>query len=180
VRTRDETLRLVEQALVDHPEANVYEIANLCGISRSYVSSLLSDPTGERQMARRQSYAGVCVDCGAPTSSSGTSRPSPRCVKCAGVLAAARGKAMIGTGSTQKKIIDALAGGELRYMEIVRATGIPINSLNQTLKRLRVNGLVQRPRRGVYRLPPRPRARWWTGEEWVDRPPGVESAAADS
>jgi transcriptional regulator with XRE-family HTH domain len=44
------------------------EIQERLGVSRAYVSELLNDPDGTAAKRRKQRYAGVCVDCGAPTS----------------------------------------------------------------------------------------------------------------
>lgn len=47
------------------------EIADILGVSRSYASSLASaDPLGEKARTRKDSYRGVCEDCGAPTDGS--------------------------------------------------------------------------------------------------------------
>lgn len=47
------------------------EIAVILGVSRSYASALASnDPLGEKTRARKDSYRGVCDDCGNPTDGS--------------------------------------------------------------------------------------------------------------
>lgn len=47
------------------------EIAVMLGVSRSYASALASsDPLGEQARARKDTYRGVCEDCGAPTDGS--------------------------------------------------------------------------------------------------------------
>lgn len=46
------------------------EVAAELGISRSYASELAADPDGLRAAARKDSYAGVCEECGARTDGS--------------------------------------------------------------------------------------------------------------
>lgn len=59
------------------------EIAQRLGISTSYASELGTDPLGEKTRARKESYRGECVDCGAPTSGSDGAENAPkRCAKC--------------------------------------------------------------------------------------------------
>lgn len=61
------------------------EIAAELGVARSTVYAWLSDPDGERLRARKQGYAGTCIDCGAPTNGyDGPGRASKRCVPCNG------------------------------------------------------------------------------------------------
>lgn len=43
-------------------------IGDVLGCSRSYASELLNDPDGSKARARKDRYAGICVDCGGPTS----------------------------------------------------------------------------------------------------------------
>jgi hypothetical protein len=59
------------------------EVAVEVGMSVGGVRSVLWDPDGSKQRAVRARYKGECVDCGAETRSSGTSKPSPRCPSCA-------------------------------------------------------------------------------------------------
>lgn len=59
------------------------EIADRLSITLSAVRNVLYDPDGSKQRARRATYVGTCSDCGTPTRSNGTSRPSPRCPECA-------------------------------------------------------------------------------------------------
>jgi hypothetical protein len=47
---------------------SVTSIGRLMGISRSYASGLLTDPDGSKDRARKESYGGVCEECGGPTS----------------------------------------------------------------------------------------------------------------
>lgn len=60
------------------------EIAAELGVSRSYAGGLRSDPTGEKDRARKASYRGVCVECGGPTDGgNGPAHQSLRCHYCA-------------------------------------------------------------------------------------------------
>lgn len=63
------------------------EIADDIGKSMSYVSSLLSDPTGDAARARKDRLAKFCVGCGARVSYEGT-----RCRTCASVTYWTRGR----------------------------------------------------------------------------------------
>jgi hypothetical protein len=78
------------------------EVAEQLGISRSYAAALDTDPEGKQQRARRDSYDGVCVDCGGVTKSDGTSRPSARCSACAEALQSADRK------WTRETVVDAI------------------------------------------------------------------------
>lgn len=65
------------------------EIAKRLGISRSYAFSLIHDPTGSKEKARKKSYAGVCADCGQPTDGSNGRKKAPKyCYHCAPKYAA--------------------------------------------------------------------------------------------
>lgn len=44
-----------------------WQIADKLGISRSYTSSLLTDPKGENERRRKARYRGVCSECDGPT-----------------------------------------------------------------------------------------------------------------
>lgn len=57
-------------------------IAELLGISRSYASALILDPTGAGDRARKDSYGGKCEVCGhATTGSDGPGTAPKRCVQ---------------------------------------------------------------------------------------------------
>lgn len=59
------------------------EISKQMDLSRSYISSLLTDPDGTKDAARKKSYSGICKVCGGPTSgSNGRSRAPSQCAKC--------------------------------------------------------------------------------------------------
>lgn len=60
----------------------IKDVAAELGISRSYASGLLRDPTGELDSIRKRQYMGKCEDCGGPTAwkKGGHAR---RCKTCA-------------------------------------------------------------------------------------------------
>jgi Homing endonuclease associated repeat len=59
------------------------EIAAEMGVAVSTVGDWLNDPDGSRSRARKHSYAGSCVDCGASTSGSNGREHAPkRCRNC--------------------------------------------------------------------------------------------------
>lgn len=59
------------------------QIATQLGLSQSYVSTLLCDPTGSKDKQRKQSYGGTCQYCGARTDGSNGPRKAPRtCRTC--------------------------------------------------------------------------------------------------
>lgn len=56
----------------------------MLGLSRSYTYSLIHDPDGTQDRARKDSYAGVCETCGGPTSGADGPAEAPRfCRHCA-------------------------------------------------------------------------------------------------
>jgi hypothetical protein len=64
--------------------AHYNEIASVLGCSSSTVGDLLWDPDGSKARARKDSYRGACIDCGAPTNGAdGPGKASPRCNPCA-------------------------------------------------------------------------------------------------
>lgn len=64
----------------------IQEVADMLGISRSYASSLLLDPDGSKDRARKRSYGGTCEECGARTDgANGRARAPKRCAACAAV-----------------------------------------------------------------------------------------------
>jgi transcriptional regulator with XRE-family HTH domain len=59
------------------------EIAARMGVARSTVDAWLNDPGGARLRGRKDTYRGVCEDCGAPTDgSNGTDAAPARCREC--------------------------------------------------------------------------------------------------
>jgi hypothetical protein len=61
---------------------NGIQIAERLGISRSYAYELLNDPEGRKVRARKDSYRGECVDCGASTDGSDGLAAPERCFGC--------------------------------------------------------------------------------------------------
>lgn len=82
------------------------EVARRLGVSMSALRNARNDPDGQKQRARRDSYMGTCIDCGAETRSDGTSQPSPRCIECAPLAARIW---------TEESIIEALQEFARRY-----------------------------------------------------------------
>lgn len=58
------------------------EIARRVGVSRSYVSDLARDSSGEKARARKDRQTGRCMDCGGDTFNSGGRDRSSRCAAC--------------------------------------------------------------------------------------------------
>lgn len=60
-------------------------IARALGVSGSFVSALVNDPTGDGERERKRRYQGVCIDCGGPTQGGDGRGPkaSRRCASCA-------------------------------------------------------------------------------------------------
>jgi transcriptional regulator with XRE-family HTH domain len=59
------------------------QIAEELGVARSTVNNLLNDPEGLKRKARRERWAGVCIDCGGPTFADSPHEASMRCRWCA-------------------------------------------------------------------------------------------------
>lgn len=76
--------RVVEaQRLRNEESLTSQEIAERFGVTRSAVSSWLCDPDLSKQLARRERYAGTCVDCGAKTTGcNGPLKAPKRCAAC--------------------------------------------------------------------------------------------------
>jgi hypothetical protein len=58
------------------------EIAAELGLTRSVVNSILTDPDGSKARARKDSYRGVCVECGGPTAGDRPGIAPLRCRWC--------------------------------------------------------------------------------------------------
>lgn len=80
-----ERLALAERVRVLRAEGETHRaIAARLAISRSYAAALDADPDGSQARARKDSYAGTCVDCGAATCGSfGPGKAPERCSDCA-------------------------------------------------------------------------------------------------
>lgn len=80
---RAEKVALIERVREERPDLTGREKAALLGMSYSAYKNLIYDPDGSKQRARRESYVGECLRCGAETRSNGTSQASRLCVSCA-------------------------------------------------------------------------------------------------
>ncbi len=101
-----------------------------------------------REAKRRRT--GICESCGNPTSYNGLTNNGPSRV-CRPCSAVERGLAKRGTGSAETAILAFIAKDERRLFEIAAGVGITWNHAHVTLHRLMRYGMVERPRRGVYR-----------------------------
>lgn len=110
-----------------------------------------ADRRSSREAKRRRT--GTCEDCGGVTRYGGAKgRPVSRlCAICSAKRNAA---ARRGTGTTQKRALDFIGDGERRFMEIVNGCEITPDIGKSLMHRLLKYGLVERPRRGVYRRSP--------------------------
>lgn len=108
-----------------------------------------------REAKRRRT--GTCEDCGGVTRYGGKrGEPVSRlCPSCSQTRANAPRR---GTGPTQARVLAFIGADERRYMEIVDACGLGKGPTIAHLDRLLRHGLIERPRRGVYRKPRAERA----------------------
>lgn len=90
----------------------IREVAERMGVSLSYAHSLLKDPDGSADRARKDSYADPCVECGAKTSGSNGHIEKPRCVKCA-----ARAAGAAKTVWTREAVIAAMRAWHAEFGE---------------------------------------------------------------
>lgn len=80
--------RAAEAARLTSQGLNRKQVAERMGIGPSYASALICDPTGEADRARKRSYGGACLDCGARLNGhNGRSAGPARCGRCAGAFA---------------------------------------------------------------------------------------------
>lgn len=88
--------RVVEAQCMRAQGMLIREIAAHFGISMTALHTWLVDPNGSRARARKNSYRGACVDCGAPTDgSNGKDNPSERCRTHAAAHGRKLGKAYV-------------------------------------------------------------------------------------
>ena len=97
-------LELAEQVRVLHDFGFGFkQIAVDLGISRAYAAELYDDPEGAKARARKASYRGSCIDCGAPTTgSNGRDRAPARCDPCTRRLASEERR------WTEEAVVDAI------------------------------------------------------------------------
>lgn len=88
------------------------EIAAALGVSKTYASSLHTDPTGEKDKARKATYDMVCVDCGGRVSGTEGPREQPRCLRCSGVFYGKQN-----TKWTEERVIEAIRWWNSEYGE---------------------------------------------------------------
>lgn len=75
--------RFVQITVLRRDGLTIRQVGLRLGISRSMVSEIINDPDGSKARARRESYAGVCDECGGPTDgSNGRANAPPRCLYC--------------------------------------------------------------------------------------------------
>jgi DNA-binding CsgD family transcriptional regulator len=111
-------------------------VAERMGISVGYARSLLYDPTGEGDRARKAKAGGSCATCGAPTSYT-TGGPSRHCRKHAPNRAAAINAAR---AAARYERIAALWREGASLKEIAAALDSTPQSIAVTVNRLRSRG----------------------------------------
>lgn len=122
----------------------VNAIAAHFGVSKQTASAWITDPDGTRLKARKDSYRGVCIDCGKPTSGCngpGASAPQ-RCADCH-ALAAARlqgAKAL-----ARRERWAALAREGYLPRQIADMEGVTANLVSSQLYRARVRNGIDAP-----------------------------------
>jgi transposase len=93
------------------------EIGERMGVPLKTAANWLSAPDGSRLRARKESYRGTCVDCGAPTNGSRGRGPNApkRCVSCEAPRAAQRQRERF---ASHKALIERLWAQGLKAREI--------------------------------------------------------------
>lgn len=106
----------------------------------------------ESSLAAKRRRRGACEDCGAETRYAGHESDVSRwCRSCAATHV---GAALRGRGPMQARLYALLRErGELRYMEITRELGVSTDYAGALLNSELSAGRIERPSRGVYRLP---------------------------
>lgn len=81
---KTDRIELADRVTALHDAGFTYSaIASMLGLSRSYVTTLGNDPTGEKDRARKRRYGGVCLGCGATTDgSNGRAKAPAFCSSC--------------------------------------------------------------------------------------------------
>jgi transposase len=112
------------------------EIAEIVGLSTSTVDAYLNDPGGHRLKARKASYAGACVDCGAPTNgNAGPGKACMRCLDCGGRFTAELSRRRWLAHRVQ---IEAMWADGYTMREIAREMGLKYDKAMTS--RMRANG----------------------------------------
>jgi transposase len=126
------------------------EIAEEMGVAIQTVHDWLSDPDGSKLKARKQRYAGRCVDCGAPTGGhAGRGDKAPkRCQRCAGRLNREREQER---NRERRELVERLWAEGKSFREIGEALGwkgSPWNNISQLRSRSGYDLPYRLPRRG--------------------------------
>lgn len=97
----------------------------------------------------KESYRGVCEECGAATTGcNGPGLAPPLCLRC---TAKVRGKAQRGTGHVTESVLEFLSEPR-RFSEIQAFLGVTSDYASSMIyQRLLPYGLIERVSRGVYR-----------------------------
>lgn len=101
--SHDAVRLLLEQGLTRH------EIADLLGVAVSTVNSWHYDRDGQKLRERKNSYRGVCPDCGGPTNGSDGARLARRCRKCSSA------KQKAGAYWTRERLLERVQSWERLY-----------------------------------------------------------------
>jgi hypothetical protein len=147
---KEEALRLRDQGL------GYKKIGATLGVSEATAHRLVDPAYAERQRissrVAKQRRTGTCRVCGTTTRYNGAAHGglavSDICNPCA---AREVGAAKRGHGPMIERALAILDGKELRFTEISHTLRISNGYTAQLLHRLRTYGLIERPRRGVYR-----------------------------
>lgn len=129
-------------------------ISREIGLSYKTIRRWLDEEFAERDRRHsretKQRYQGVCSECGGPTRYSGHgTQTSLICRNCANRRS---NRDRLGDGPRVRQIFAYLADGERRLTEISHHLDKPVKPTSSLLRRMLTQGLLERPRRGVYRI----------------------------
>jgi transposase len=119
------------------------EIAARIGVALSTVHMWLTDPDGEQLRARKESYRGVCVECGAPTSGGkGRGEKAPqRCGECSSrINAHLLGLRRIAEAEPRRREIAEMYRAGVPLKDIAAHFGIAVGNLGDKLNTMRAQG----------------------------------------
>ncbi len=133
-------------------------IARTLGVSRTTARRLVDPACAERMRVTsreaKRRVAGTCEECGARTHYHGGPgiRVSRLCSDCGSDLGGRlERERMRGKGPVELAALAYIGDGERRFMEIARALGITKGHMGVLAHRMVRYGILERPRRGVYR-----------------------------